>query len=173
MSRLNFASIDQAFQLGSKNITDTQEEIANLKKILSGYPNPKKEPDSDKSKEPKDQEQKKNSTSPSELYERIGPPDKVSASFNTGNTTKQDTFDTDILRVISHPRFDDIVTNYIALKRPELANAQLQQTNYTGQSGVSYFGNRYNSTVCSDVKKYISFFIFCIIVFICLTVAFK
>jgi hypothetical protein len=168
MSKLNFASIDQAFQLGSKNIIDTQEEIANLKKILSGYPNSKKSPGPDKQKNMKDPSEPPEE----EGYERIGPPDKVSASFGTG-TTKTDTFDNDILRLISHPRFDDIVTNYIALKRPELTNAKLQQSQYVPSKSVSYFGNRYNNTVCSDVKRYISFYISCIIIFICLSITFK
>ena len=166
MSRLNFASIDKAFELGSKNIIDTQEEIANLKKLLASTIPAKQQPPSD-AKQPPTKE--KNTTG----YQRIGPPDQQFASFNPNAKVPVDTFDNDILRVIGHPRFNDVVSNYIAVKRPELANAPLQQTNYVPANSISYFGNQYNSTVCSDVKRYVSFYIICVILFLGLTMWFK
>ena len=35
MGILNFSNLDQAFILGSNQIKDTQEEIANLKKLIN------------------------------------------------------------------------------------------------------------------------------------------
>ena len=52
MSRLNFASIDKAFELGSKNIIDTQEDIANLKKLLASTIPAKQQPPSDAKQPP-------------------------------------------------------------------------------------------------------------------------
>ena len=46
MSRLNFTPVDKAFTLGSSQIKDTQEEIAQLTKLILESNTPKKKPSS-------------------------------------------------------------------------------------------------------------------------------
>ena len=161
---LGFSNLDQAFVLGSNQIKDTQEEIENLKKLILNT---------------NTQTKKKNVNEAVPLnYTRIGPADPVVANFSSPNyskvnsTTPSSNFnqndDLMLLKVISHPKFDDIVKGYVLMNHPEWINGNLTQTRYTPQS-KSYFGNKYASSICSDVKRYIIFFIVCIIIFISLT----
>ena len=148
MGLLGFSNLDQAFILGSNQIKDTQEEIENLKKLILDTNTKKKV---------------KNETSAAPLnYTRIGPADPVVANFAQPTS---DTNDLMLLKLIAHPKFDDIVKGYVLMNHPEWMNGNLTQT----RSSKSYFGNKYSSTICSDVKRYIMFFIVCIIIFITLT----
>ena len=44
MSKLNFAAVDKAFELGSSQIKDTQEEISQLTKLILESNNISKKP---------------------------------------------------------------------------------------------------------------------------------
>jgi hypothetical protein len=107
MSRLNYASVGEAFMLGSDQIKNTQEEIAKLKALVmesSILPTPEQGP-------PPIQQPK-----PPQEYNRIGPSPPVSAVFGAQGT---ENFDTLLIKLVQHPRFDDIVKNYVSFKHPE------------------------------------------------------
>ena len=115
MSRLGFAPIGEAFMLGSDQIKNTQEEIAKLKALVM-----------DSSIKPV------SSASPvpvvpvvKENYERIGPAPTVTATFEA---PKEDNFDHLLSKLIQHPRFDDIVKNYVDIKHPEWVLKETKST---------------------------------------------
>ena len=58
------------------------------------------------------------------------------------------------------------------MNHPEWINGNLPQARNDNFS-ISYFGNKYSSSVCSDIKKYIIFFIVCIIIFLALSWSYK
>jgi hypothetical protein len=153
MSRLYFTPLDKAFTLGSSQIKDTQEEIANLKKLIleSSEKDPKKET----------KDKKIN-------YERIGPPDKQVSTFRP--PTEQDDINYNFLKISSHPRFDDLVKNYAMVYHPEWL---LKETVYAPAQSISYFGNNYQSTVCGSVQRYIIFFIVSVVLFLALSIILK
>ena len=149
MGMLNFAPVDKAFLLGSNQIKSTQEEIENLKKLLSNSVSINKSEKMDKPEEP----------DKPKITERLEP-----------NKRSENDLDYNLLKVIGHPKFDDFVKNYVLLNHPEWINKRdkIPDTAYV-PGNVSYFGNRYASSVCSDVRKYISFFVICMILFIFLS----
>jgi hypothetical protein len=152
MSRLYFTPLDKAFTLGSSQIKDSQEEIANLKKLIldSAEKETKKDP---KDKKPN--------------YERIGPPDTQVSTFRP--PTEADDINYNFLKISNHPKFDDLVKNYAMIYHPEWL---LKETTYA-PGNVSYFGNSYQSTVCGNVHKYLMFFIISVVVFLALSIALK
>ena len=166
MSRLYFTPVDKAFTLGSSQIKDTQEEIANLKKLI--FESSEKLPEDKKIKQ---------------RYERIGPPDKQVGIFNPPQ--EQDNFDYNLLKVVGHPRFKDIVKNYVLVYHPEWL---LKETVYVpGDNNVSNFGNNmnqfgntmsgfgntYQNTICSTVQRYVIFFIISVVIFLGLSLILK
>jgi len=171
MSKLNFSPIDTAFMLGSTQIKDTQEEIDKLTKLILDSNVNKSKPKNLKPPEKADGSENPNQSS----YMRIGYPDKQTANFNQYNGS--DNIDYNLMKVIGHPRFDDIVKNYVLINHPEWMlrdTTYVPQMNNTGTNGTSYFGksyfgNQYQNTVCSDVKNYVTFFVVCIIVFLMLS----
>ena len=171
MSRLNFAPIAEAFYLGSDQIKDTQAEILKLKSIISDSALSKNKSlsDNDVSKKPSVSEYKED--------KRVGYSDTVSAKFN-----KDTVSDMDFLKIMQHPKFEDIVKNYIIVKYPELVNKNFYSTEYTpnrlneksnekssDKSNVKQtFGNSYSTTVCSNVTNYLLFFAFTMIIYLLL-----
>lgn len=122
MSRLNYATVNEAFKLGSDQIKNTQEEIAKLKALVM---------DSSilDQKNLNGQNGQNGPMSPVPVvknnYERIGPAPEVSATFsNKSNESMEDT----LLKIMNSPKFDDIVKNYISVKHPEWS---LKETNYS------------------------------------------
>jgi hypothetical protein len=114
MNKLNFASLNDAFILGSQQIKDTQEEISKLKSLVletAGFGGTQS-----KNNEPKPVEKG---------YTRVGQPDTTQATFS--NTSPRNDMDTLIDKLIQSPRFDDIVSQYISNKYPALT---LSSTNY-------------------------------------------
>jgi len=188
MSKLNFAAVDKAFILGSSQIKDTQEEIAQLTKLILESNTPKKPkqknlspsetaydlPTSEMIRPLKPPQPNYNQTSAAN-YMRVGYPDQQRAVFSPN--TAQDDIDFNLMKVVGHPKFDDIVKNYALIHHPEWL---LRETVYTpppnyrlSPQSVSYFGNKYQSTVCSDVKNYVIFFVVSIMIFILLSVYLK
>ena len=170
MSRLYFTPVDQAFTLGSSQIKDTQEEIAQLTKLIlesngktkGALPPP-----------PKQKNVETSQMSPN--YMRVGYPDQQRPVFRP--PAAGDDIDYNLMKVIGHPKFDDIVKNYALINHPEWL---LRETVYVPQpvntpsspQSVSYFGNQYQSTICSDVKRYVIFFVVCVIIFLTLSLTF-
>ena len=169
MSKLYFTPVDQAFTLGSSQIKDTQDEIAQLTKlILESNGKPKGIPPKQKNEESKQISQN---------FMRIGYPDQQTPVFRP--PAAGDDIDYNLMKVIGHPKFDDIVKNYALIHHPEWLlretvyipqNGTLPQNRTFPQRSVSYFGNKYHSTICSDVKRYIIFFVVCIIIFLWLSI---
>jgi hypothetical protein len=172
MSRLYFTPVDKAFTLGSSQIKDTQEEIDQLTKLIL---NNKQKPGTAK----KDNYQQgggggypEQQTMPYEKnnYQRIGYPDQQTAIFrpNNGNQSPQDNIDYNLMKIVGHPKFDEIVKNYVLINHPEWL---LKESIYTpsNRDSNSNFGNRYQSTVKSDVQKYITFFIISVFLFVLLS----
>ena len=203
MSRLNFTPVDKAFTLGSSQIKDTQEEIAQLTKLILESNTQTKKNKQKNNEPPETMSYSNQGTSlnrgpsqnhgPSQNfnqgnYMRIGYPDQQTAVFQPRNKYNMEEIDYNLMKVIGHPKFDDIVKNYALINHPEWllresvytpSNIQ-QNKDYFGNNnvntsyfGTSYFGNRYQNTVCSNVKNYIIFFISCIIIFIMLSIYFK
>ena len=135
MSRLNFASLGDAFILGSQQIKDTQEEIARLKTLVletSGMAPKKKE------------ELPVPPTLPPQSYSRIGPSDNVEAVFTkTPPVNVNDLID----KLIQSPRFEDIVKSYITKNYP---NFNLNAVKYTPSKET--FGS-----MCDNTKNMIIF----------------
>jgi hypothetical protein len=152
MSRLYFTPLDKAFTLGSSQIKDSQEEIANLKKLILDSA------EKDTKKTTKDKKPK---------YERIGVPDKQVSTFRP--PTESDDINYNFLKISSHPKFDDLVKNYAMVYHPEWL---LKETVYA-PGNVSYFGDNYQSTVCGDVQKYLMFFITSVVIFLALSITLK
>ena len=198
MSKLNFTPVNQAFTLGSTQRKDIQDEISHLTKIILESNASAKTSSKRKSNSQSD------SLSPSELttpikppvsnydqnvagnFKYIGYPDQQTAVFK--QRSNEDNFDYNLMKIIGHPRFDDIVTNYAIVKHPEWFFSQSVYTpnnlnnlnvpnnlnfNAPSDCNVSYFGNRYQSTLCSDVKNYIFFFVVCMALFLVLSLYFK
>jgi hypothetical protein len=143
MSRLSYASVNEAFILGSEQIKNTQEEIARLKSLIletSGI-TPPKEPEKPKPK-----------PEPESSYQRIGPPDQVSATFVQPGTPgapgvpsavpQEDNIDLLVMKLIKHPKFDDIVKSYISDKHPDWV---LSETKYTPSEPKSIFSPMTNA----------------------------
>ena len=151
-SRLNFSPINEAFILGSDQIKNTQEEIAKLKALVS---------------ESNAVVPKKTSITKEPPEEKIGPPDQVSARFDKRSGSSEDDFDYTFLKLIKHPKFDNIVKNYISIKYPEFNNSTLNELRYSSKES---FGKRY---VCSDIKNYIIFFIVSLVIYLFLSLCLR
>ena len=110
MSQLKFASLGDAFILGSQQIKDTQDEIARLKALVletSGM-GPTK-PEQSGKPEPKKSE-----------YTRVGQPDTTKATF----VPKTNDINDLIEKVIEHPKFKDIVKNAVNYREYTLQSTQ-------------------------------------------------
>ena len=161
MNRLNFTPIDKAFLLGSSQIKDTQEEIAQLTKlILDSNQQPKNKK---KNSEPPEGPYTNIQQQPYQNYMRTGYPDNQSSVFQKSPQTNE--LDYNLLKVIGHPKFDDIVKNYVLINHPEWL---LKETVY--RPAKSNFGSKYSTTVCSNVKNYLFFYITCVLIFLLLSV---
>ena len=120
MSKLNFASINEAYSIGSEQIKKTQDEIAKLRKIVESS-----------STGSTGSTQNTNE----DIYKRIGLPDRVNALFcgdkppsqNTQNA-QDDDFDYSFFKLMKNPKFEDIIKNYIQFKHTEWL---LSETRYS------------------------------------------
>jgi len=174
MNKLNFTPVDKAFTLGSSQIKDTQEEIAQLTKLIlesNTQTKPSKNGMVSKKEQNLEPPQGPYGITPSPVnYMRVGYPDSQAAIFRPPPQQMGDEIDYNLMKVIGHPKFDDIVKNYALIKHPEWL---LRESVYVPQRRVSYFGKSYQSTVCSDVRNYIVFFVVCVIIFTFLSVYLK
>ena len=148
MFRLTYASVDEAFKLGSDQIKDVQEEIKKLKDIVF-------ETSTSKSKK-KDSPPEPN---------RIGKPDTVDANFQKQETpVKND--QVSLTEMIRSPQFEEIVKKYISEKYPHMNNVPLKNTQYEpSKSTFGVFKETFGE-LCSNVKNIVTFFIVSILVYI-------
>ena len=80
------------------------------------------------------------------------------------------------MKVVGHPKFDDIVRNYALIHHPEWLLKEVvykpaPESKFTAfnSKSKSTFGNKYQTTICLEVQKYILFFITCVVFFVILT----
>ena len=179
MSRLNFACIDEAYSIGSEQIKKTQDEIAKLKKIVEDSANIG-------NRQVQNIQNIQNIPNSQNLYKRIGNPDMVSAEFCNGQNNpnqngNRDNSDNDLdftfFKLMKHPKFEDIIKNYILFKHPEWLGKGLSGTQYSpGNNSTNtkeYFGQKYSNTICTDIKNYVIFFILSIIMYLLLVLFLK
>jgi hypothetical protein len=168
--KLNFANIDNAFKMGSSNFKDTQEEIANLKKLIQSD-KPKKKTQMDDS--PYSITPKMNEYQPTNNFNQpMNYPNQPMNYPNQPMNQQFNSFDYNLLKVMGDPRFDHIVRNYVLINYPEWLKCSNQQQN--GPQNVpslskSNFGNNYSSNICYEIKRYIVFFIFSVVIFLFLS----
>ena len=114
------------------------------------------------------------------VYQRIGPPDNVQANF-IKDEKPNDKFDLEnnFFKMIQHPRFDDLVYNYVKNNHPKwiLSDKQYVKNNFSKaksnfNKAKSNFGG-YSTTVCSDIKNYLIFFTISIVIYLLLSLLVK
>ena len=80
------------------------------------------------------------------------------------------------------PNFDQIVKNYIIIKHPDWVNSSFKENNKNdikSKSTSSSFikerfgGQSYSTTVCSNIKNYIIFFVITLLIYLWLSNKFK
>ena len=177
MNRLNFAPITDAFHLGSEQIKNTQEEINKLRKII-GDGQPPSQSQNGNFASQNGNILKKEVNQPKESMQRVGYSDSVVGNFSSKNDNGN--FDTDLLKVMQHPKFDDIVKNYIVIKHPEWVNTKFKDTSYVPNE-KSTFGNRTsflkegfgNVGNNPETQKYIIFFLVSLLLYTFLKKLFK
>ena len=183
MSKLNFASVTEAYSIGSEQIKNTQSEIARLKKIIE-----------DSSKNQSDTltvipEQKEKGVN--NEYKRIGNPDTTQATFckpmnnNTGyvlskpeylqNEIPLDDFDYTFLRIMRHPRFDEIVKNYVIINHPDwiLNNTHYVPNNPNNPNQIIYSRSKEMFGSENVTKNYVIFFIVAIMIYLGICLVYK
>ena len=188
MSKLNFSSINDAFILSSDQIKTTQEEIASLKKLIiesNGIiTQPSKQFKKDENKTPKLQTPINDKSSQMSNFQQMQTTgyQQMQPMQNTGypqqpmqNTGYQqqpaqttsyqqqpmqndDNFNYNFFKLMQNPKFDDAVNKYIKSSTQEDFN-----------NNISYFGNKYSRTVCSEIKNYIIFFIISLVIYLFLS----
>ena len=143
MFRLTYASVDEAFKLGSEQIKDVQEEIKKLKDIVFETSNSKS---------------KKNG--------RIGKPDTVDANFQKNNEKPAQNDSVSLTELIRSPQFEEIVKKYISEKYPQLNNVPLKSTQYEPSKSTFGMFKETFGELCSNIKNIVIFFIVSILVYI-------
>ena len=159
MSRLNYASLSDAFYLGSDKIKNTQDEINKLRKIIG---------DSNLSKS-KNETISREGSSSSSTTENFSSTGQSSSESKPQRQTYSEvsSFETDILKIMQNPKFDDFVKNYVIVKHPEWVNIKgtsdiSVKNNYDSKStfSKSTFG------VTSSVNNYLIFFIISLLLYL-------
>jgi hypothetical protein len=187
MSRLNFAPLAEAFYLGSDKIKDTQEEINKLRKIINGGgpggPGGPGEGEYSSSTLSKSKlSNSKDETNESSILEKNEKPPPLNLSYS--NKTADKASDADYLKVMQDPNFDQIVKNYIIIKHPDWVNSSFKENNKNDKNDIKskssssfikegFGGESYSTTVCSNIKNYIIFFVITLLIYLWLSNKFK
>ena len=163
MSRLNFAQLSEAFYLGSDQIKDTQAEIEKLKKIIGDSTLSKKIPIT------------KEITKENVNISSINDKQQIS-SINNKQQIEYNNLD--FMKLMQHPKFDDIVKNYVILNHPEWVNGTFNKMNKIGNhfnhlNDFNNFNNFKETFGNSNVQNYFFFFIFAMIFYLFLKSLFK
>jgi len=109
MNKLNFAPISDAYAIPSQQIKNNQQEISKLQKIIE-------------SSNPKSTAKKETSTN-----------DNIQSNNGSRINEKEDT-EYIFLKLMSDPKFDKIVKNYVIMKHPEWINGTVGTVG-TGDTG--------------------------------------
>ena len=170
ITKLNFATVKEAYNIPSEQIKSRQDEIDKLKKIINE--------NSDINKTNKSQ----NSTNTSNMSNITGSMGNSAGSMSNSNIMSNSTgsnimnnnahsedFDYLFYKLASNPKFDQAVQNYLILKHPDWLNQMNQTKQIYVPIGKSNFGNFNND----DVKHYILFFVFSVIIYLLLGLLIK
>jgi hypothetical protein len=142
MSKLNFSNISEAYNIPSAGIKETSEKIEELRKKITSTAFSKEMPEPE--------------------YKRIGPPPKVESSFCKDPLNDSDDLELTIFKLMKHPKFDDIIQNYVKFKHPDWI---LNQNSYESKES---FGKLKKST-CDEIKNYVIFFVISISLYLFLS----
>jgi hypothetical protein len=157
INKLNFANVSEAYNIASEQIKNRQDQIDKLKKIINENSNV-----NNQNKDPNAQD-KIPGILPQVPVQHVQP-------VQMNNTQYSEDFEYSFYKLAGNPRFDQAVQNYLILKHPDwLKNMNTPQIIPTNQMSKSSFGN-FDST---DIKHYIIFFVFSIIIYLLLGILIK
>ena len=166
-NKLNFANVSEAYNIASEQIKSRQDQIDKLKKIIHENSDINKSPNNQNSpiRDPTGIIPNTISQLPVEPIQPVQPVQPVQ---------KSEDFEYSFYKLASNPKFDQAVQNYVILKQPTwIKNVNTPQMNPMNipmnQIGKSNFGN-FDST---DIKHYILFFVFSVIVYLMLGLLIK
>ena len=167
MSKLNFASISEAYVIGSEQIKNTQSEINKLKQIIDEASKIKNNnpPTTDSSSTQSTQSTQ--STPPSTQSIPV-----TSITSAVGNVhlmeNPDDEFEYHFYKLSKNPKFEEIIKKYIIINHP---NWLLQSEVNAGTAGVPL--NIYYSNVNTNIRNYVIFFIVSVVIYLCLVYTLK
>jgi hypothetical protein len=152
MSRLSYASVDEAFKLGSDQIKDVQEEIKKLKELVFETGNKKPKPT-----------EKVNA-----VFEKKQPEPEPPKPYQNQDTSVAK----DLEKNNNVPQFEDIVNKYISEKYPQMKETPLKSTiSKFGINAETAFKETFGE-LCSNIKNITIFFIISILVYIMMSIHF-
>lgn len=181
MSRLNFASINEAYNIGSQQIKSRQDEIDKLKKIIEG---------SSSQSSSTMQNVESISTTKNTTTKNIPPIQNNSIVPNSSKLVSPevspdtDNFEYSFYKLSNNPKFDQIIKNYIIINHPEwlmnnntpttntpTTNTPTTNTPMNFSNTVSRFGTTHKKN--SNIQNYVIFFIISIVIYLLLILIFK
>ena len=167
MNKLNFASVTDAFTIGSEKINKNQEEINKLKKILENSSIIKNPDSATANKVPL----------PNQSPLPQGNQGNQGIPGSQGNPSIDQDFEYYFYKLSSNPKFDKILHNYLIVKHPEWLLPMGSPVSTGSPVSYSAFGNvqrsqrnrRGDSTVNNIIKKYLNFLIVSFLIYVILT----
>ena len=184
MSRLNFASINEAYNIGSQQIKSRQDEIDKLKKIIEGS-------SSSSTLQNVESNGTTLNTTKNTTTKNIPPTQNNSIVPNSSKLVSPevspdtDNFEYSFYKLSNNPKFDQIIKNYIIINHPEWLmnnNTPTMNTPTTNtptmntptpnfSNTVSRFGTTHKKN--SNIQNYVIFFIISIVIYLLLILIFK
>ena len=173
MSKLNFASISEAYVIGSEQIKNTQSEINKLKQIIDEASKIKNNnsPTTDSSSTPP-------STQSTQSTQSIQSIPVTSITSAVGNVrlmeNPDDEFEYHFYKLSKNPKFEEIIKKYIIINHPNwLLQSEVNGVNAgtAGTAGVPL--NIYYSNVNTNIRNYVIFFIVSVVIYLCLVYTLK
>lgn len=174
MSKLNFASISEAYVIGSEQIKNTQSEINKLKQIIDEASKIKNNnsPTTDSSSTQSTQSNPSTQSTPSTQSIPV-----TSVTSAVGNIhlmeNPDDEFEYHFYKLSKNPKFEEIIKKYIIINHPNW----LLQSEVNGVNGVKADAgvplNIYYSNVNTNIRNYVIFFIVSVVIYLCLVYTLK
>ena len=164
--KLNFANVSEAYNIASEQIKNRQDQIDKLKKIIN-----ENSTVNNQTKDPNAQD-KVPGILPQVPVQPVQP-----VQMNNTHAPSED-FEYSFYKLAGNQKFDQAVQNYLILKQPGwfknmctpiMSTLTNIPTNPMNQMSKSSFGN-IDST---DIKHYIIFFIFSVIIYLMLGILIK
>ena len=166
MSKLNFASISEAYMLGSDSIKNTNEEIAKLKLLIESSSIKKKNDNKsskndNKSNEKCALEEEFNKSNDNKLSKIDNDQCALEDDFNKlskndNKLSKNDNKlnDIDIYKILDHPNFESIIQKYLIINQPKWLNNFQTKTTQQQQQQRSFASDYWPRVVVTDSQEY-------------------